>query len=242
MPACAAATGGDTSRARAVADAAWAVDAIVDSERERHIMNDDQTSRLRPEHLAKWLQRSREYLFAPRADSGNVEMIESTTRHPVSQFHCSRSVLLSWAHQALAHALKRGAQGEENPLKALERGFYFQVSLMAKHPSVPLTLLAWYSQTADARVRSRIRSTIERHEKRLSRLIGLAQQQGLVRPNVDAQSAAAALVSLIQNLARGMSAGTRRPELLLRDAAAAFPVYLDGILAVPTSRRDGLFN
>ena len=205
-------------------------------------MNDDEASRLRPEHLARWLQRSREYLLAPRADLGNVEMIESAARHPVSQFHCSRSVLLSWAQRALAHALKRGVQGEENPLKALERGFHFQVSLMAKHPSVPLALLAWYSQTGDARVRSRIRSAIDRHEKRLSRLIGRAQQQGLVKPNVDAQSAAAALVSLIQNLARGMSAGTSRPEMLLRDAATAFPVYLDTILAAPASRRDGLFN
>lgn len=205
-------------------------------------MNDDETSRLRPEHLAKWLQRSREYLLAPRADLGNVEMIESAARHPVSQFHCSRSVLLSWAQRALAHALKRGVQDEKNPLKALERGFHFQVSLIAKHPSVPLAILAWYSQTADERVRSRIRSAIERHEKRLSRLIGRAQQQGLVRPTVDAQSAAAALVRLIQNLALGMKAGTSRPEMLLRDAATAFPVYLDGILATPTSRRDGLFN
>ncbi|MDK9704483.1 MAG: hypothetical protein OEL20_15220 [Sulfuritalea sp.] len=205
-------------------------------------MNDDETSRLRPEHLAKWLQRSREYLLAPRADLSNVEVIESAMHHPVSQFHCSRSVLLSWAQRALAHALKRGVQGEANPLKALERGFYFQVSLMAKHPSVPLAILAWYSQTADARVRSRIRNTIGCHEKRLSRLIGRAQQQGLVRPNVDAISAAAALVGLIQNLVLGMSTGTKRPELLLRDAATAFPVYLDTILAVPTSRRDSLFN
>lgn len=78
-------------------------------------MNDDETSLLRPEHRAKWLQRTREYLFGPRADLGNVEMIESATRHPVSQVHCSRSVLLSWAQRALAHALKRGVQGEENP-------------------------------------------------------------------------------------------------------------------------------
>ncbi len=72
-------------------------------------MNDDETSLLHPEHLAKWLRRTREYLFAPRADLGNAEMIESAPCHPVSQFHCSRSVLLSWARWALAHFLKRAA-------------------------------------------------------------------------------------------------------------------------------------
>ena len=197
-------------------------------------MNINETGRLDPEHLAQWRQATHEYLFAPLTGSRCTDATEETPRHPVAQGRGGRGVLLSWARRALLHLLKRAARGEENPLKALESGFYFHVALMAKHPSVPATILAWHAQTTDARIRSHIRSVIGHYEKRLSRLIGRAKQQGLVKPGVDAQTAAAVLVGLIQGLALRMSTGISQPEMLLRDAATVFPVYLDGILATPT--------
>lgn len=193
-------------------------------------MKTDETGRFDAAHLAQWRTVSRAYLFAPRAASPGEAAAEEIQRHAVAP---GRGALLSWALRALLHLARRAAQEEENPLKALENGFYFHVSLMAKHPSVPVTILAWYMQTGDARVRSRIRSAIGHYQKRLSRLIGRAKQQGLVKSSVDAQAAAGVLVGLIQGLALRMHAGISRPEMLLREAAAVFPVYLAGIRAAP---------
>lgn len=204
-------------------------------------MNVDEADRFVPAHLAKWRKISREYLFAPLAESRREKRIEAVSGHPVAQGRGGRSVLLSWALRALLHLAKRAAQGENDPLKALESGFYFHVSLMAKHPSVPMTILDWYSRTGDAHVRSRIRSAIGRYEKRLSRLIDRAKQEGLVKSSVDEQVAAGVLVGMIQGLALRMNAGISQPDMLLQEATAVLPVYLDGIRTAPASGRGAVF-
>lgn len=232
-------------------------------------MSTDEAGDCIPEHLAKWRKTTREYLLAPLeslgASSGpgavaylpddkrfrpdttgtlvrGKEATEETLFHPVSQIRSSRSVLLSWAYRALLHLLRRATQHEENPLTALESAFYFHVSFMAKHPSVPRMILAWYSQTRDARVRSRIQGAISHYESRLARLIGKAKLQGLVRSTIDAPTAAGVLVGLIQSLMLRMHAGLSRPEMLLREAASAFPVYLDGIRDTPAPVRGAVFS
>lgn len=192
-------------------------------------MSVDEAGRFDPAHLDKWRKATHTYLAGPLAELRSDDAVEETARHTVPQVRGDRSVLLSWAHRALLHLLRRATQAEENPLKVLESGLYFHVSLMAKYPTVPLTILAWYAQTNDARVRLRIRGAIDHYEKRLSRLIDRAKQQGLVKSNVDARTAAGVLVGFIQGLALRMNVGISRPETLLREAATVFPAYLDGI-------------
>lgn len=187
--------------------------------------------RFDPAHLEKWLNVSRTYLTGPLGESRSDDAVKGTTRHPAPQVRDDRSILLSWAHRALLHLLKRATQNEDNPLKALESGLYFHASLMAKYPAVPVTILAWYLRTTDTRIRSRIRGVIGHYENRLSRLINRAKQQGLVKSAVDAQVAASVLVGLIQGLALRMNAGICQPEMLLRQAATEFSGYLDGIRA-----------
>lgn len=217
-----------------------------------------------PEHLAKWRKITREYLFAPikppSTSSGpgavsplpdgercrpettgmatrREKIAEETLLHPASQGRSTRSVLLSWARRALLHLLRRATQQEEDPLMALENAFYFHVSFMAKHPAVPRMILAWHSQTGDARVRSRIQRAIGHYESRLARLIGRAKRQGLVKPTIDAQTAASVFVGMIQGLILRMNADLIRPEMLLREAETAFPVFLDGIRDTPVALR-----
>lgn len=192
-------------------------------------MNVDEASRFDPEHFQKWWHVTREYLTGPLAEFCSAEAAEETAHLAVPLVRGDRSVLLSWAHRALLHLLKRARHTEEDPLKALESGLYFHVSLMAKYPSVPLTILSWYAHTSDPRVRSRICGAIGQYEKRLSRLIDQAKRQGLVKPNIDAETAAGVLVGFIQGLALRMNVGIGRPETLLREAATVFPAYLDGI-------------
>ncbi len=189
-----------------------------------------------PEHLARWRKVTCEYLFAPMTgDASRIEPATPAMLQPALQDRGSRSVLLSWAQRALLHLLRRATQSEENPLRALESAFYFQMSFMAKYPAVPRTLMAWYAQTGDSRVRTRIDGAIGHYESRLARLIGKAKQQGLVGAAIDAGTAASLLVGMIQGLALRMNAGLSRPETLLREATTAFPVYLDGIRSFPLS-------
>jgi hypothetical protein len=189
------------------------------------------TGRFDPAQVERWLEVSRAYLTAPLAELRPECAVEDRTHRLVPQIRGDRSVLLSWAHRALLHLLKRATQIEDNPLKALESGLYFHASLMAKYPSVPATIMAWYLHTPDTRIRLRIRGVIVQYENRLSRLINRAKQQGLVRSGVDAQAAANVLVGLIQGLALRMNAGICQPEMLLREAASVFSGYLDGICA-----------
>jgi hypothetical protein len=196
-------------------------------------MNVNESGHFDPECLAKWLKVSREYLLAPPEESRCVATGEGPLRRQAAQDPGGRSRLLSWAQRALSHLLRRASRGEENPLKALESGLYFHVSLMAKYPSLPATILGWYLQTTDARVRARIGGVIGHYETRLSRLIARAKQQGLVKQGIDARAAAAVLVGLIQGLALRMNAGISRPETLMLEATSVFPAYLDGIRASP---------
>ncbi len=232
-------------------------------------MNVDKADCFLPEHLAKWLKVTREYLFVPiglpgasngpgavsllpngkrsRPDTASTvargaETAEETLSHPASQVRSTRAVLLSWAHRALLRLLRRATQHEENPLMALESAFYFHVSFMAKHPSVPRMILAWYSQTRDARVRSRIQGAIGHYESLLAQLVGKAKRQGLVKSTIDAQTAASVFVGMIQGLVLRMDADLSRPEMLLREAATAFPAYLDGIRDIPAPVRDAVLN
>lgn len=232
-------------------------------------MSTDEAGDCIPEHLTKFRKTAREYLLAPieslgasispgavahlpddkrlRPDTAGTvvrskEATEETLSHPVSRVRSTRAVLLSWAYRALLHLLRRATQHQENPLTALESAFYFHVSFMAKHPSVPRMILAWYSQTRDARVRSRIQGAISHYESRLARLIGKAKLQGLVRSTIDAPTAAGVLVGLIQSLMLRVNAGISRPEMLLREAATAFPVYLDGIRATPALVQDTVLS
>lgn len=232
-------------------------------------MSTDDANDFIPEHLAKWRKITREYLFAPIESlgassgphavsllpdgkrfgpetAGTVVRVagtaEKTLFQSASPSRSSRAVLLSWACRALLHLLRRATQHEENPLTALESAFFFHVSFMAKHPSVPRLILAWHSQTRDARVRSRIQGVIGHYESRLARLIGKAKRQGLVRSSIDVQTAASVFVGMIQGLVLRMNADLSRPEMLLREAATAFPVYLDGIRDTSAPVRGAVFS
>jgi hypothetical protein len=180
-------------------------------------------------HLAAWRSATIAYLAAPAAAAGAALEAEDAVSHPVSHRRIGRGVLLSWAVRALLHMLGRAARHEDNPLRVLESAFRFQVAFMAKHPAVPRRLLAWHAQTDDPHVRRRIRRAIGRFEGRIARLILLAGQRGQIAQGIDARTAAALFVGMIQGLALRMNAGFSHPSLLAREADNAFAVYLRGI-------------
>lgn len=189
-----------------------------------------------PEHLAKWRAVTQDYLFTPSGKPsandgypGDGHATEEALPYPFSRGCNTRAMLLSWAYRALLHLLRRATQSEQNPLRALEKAFHLQVSFIAKYPSVPGKLLAWYAQTGDLRVRSRIQGCITRYEARVARLISQAQRQGLISANIDAQTAAKLFVGILQGIALRTSASLSRPDLLLREVSIVFPAYISGL-------------
>lgn len=195
----------------------------------------DQANDFVPEHLEKWRTVTRDYLFSPSGtmpgtdNNGSGPSEKEALPYPASRGRNSRAILLSWTYRALLHLLRRATQSEQNPLKVLENAFHLQVSFIAKYPSVPRRLLAWYARTGDVRVRSRIQSCITQYEARVSRLISQAKYQGLVSSNIDAQTAATLFVGMLQGMVLRTSASLSQPDMLLREASIAFPVYLNGI-------------
>ena len=205
-------------------------------------MSAEMSNDIAPDHLAKWHAVTREYLFATSLDAsidGNRKeesyRIEEGLPYPSSHGRNTRSMLLSWAFRALLHLQRRATKGETDPLKALEKAFQLQVSFIAKYPSVPGRLLAWYAQTGDVRVRSRIEGCIAEYEARVFRLISQAQHQGLVSANIDVRAAATLFVGLLQGMALRTSVSLSRPEILLREAAIVFPAFING-LSTDTAR------
>lgn len=199
-------------------------------------MSTEKSNDFVPEHLAKWHAVTREYLLSTSLDAsidGNRKeesfRPEEELPYPISHGRNTRSMLLSWAFRALLHLQRRATRGEPDPLKALEKAFQLQVSFIAKYPSVPGRLLAWYAQTGDVRVRSRIQGCIAEYEARVFRLISQAQHQGLISANIDVRAAAALFVGLLQGMALRTSVSLSRPEILLREAAIVFPAFINGL-------------
>jgi len=192
-------------------------------------VSDDGPHDIPAAHLAAWRRVTIAYLSAPGGTIPASALAEEALPHPVSRKRIGRGVLLSWAYRALLHLLGRAARLEESPLKTLESAFRLQVAFMAKHPAVPMKLLAWYAQTDDPRARRRIRQAIGRYESRISRLIQLAKQKGQVDSNIDVPTAAALFVGMVQGLVLRMNAGLSHPSRLPREATDAFAVYLRGI-------------
>jgi hypothetical protein len=193
-------------------------------------MNTDNMANFEAAHLEQWLETTRRYLFADR-----VSRTEATGKAPLESrldSHGAQDRFISRARGKLLCLLKRAAQHDHGPLQELERTFHFQASFVVQHPEVPQRLLGWLAQGSDTRIRRRIQMVIGHYESRLCRVIGQAQHHGLIRADIDPQTAARTFIGMIQSLARRMNGNPSQRELLLRDALADFARYKAG-MALP---------
>lgn len=190
-------------------------------------MNISDTNKFEQAYLEQWLETTRHYLFADLeslADAAEKALLE-----PKLDSHGAQGRFISRARGGLLRLLKCTAQHDQNPLQELERAFYFQVSFISRHPDVPKRLLGWLSQDSDTRIRRRIQMVIDHYESRLCRMIGRAKCQGLIRADIEPQTAASLFVGMIQGLAIRMNAGLLQRELLLREAVEVFALYRAGM-------------
>ncbi|MDP1901027.1 MAG: hypothetical protein Q8K96_11305 [Rubrivivax sp.] len=206
-----------------------------------------------PEHLKRWWEVTRNYLFADstdglgapdRSDSTPCWMICSQRDRCESAMQVGgattgeaesprlnvdsrggQSRFISRVRGSLLHRANRVAQRQRNPLQELECAFQLQIAFIARHPEVPERLLGWLAKDGNARIGRRIQTLIDHYASRLSRIIDRARLQGLVRADIDPLAAARLLVSVVQGLATRAQGCPDPRDALVSQAASAFAAF-----------------
>lgn len=220
-------------------------------------MNTGNTGKFEHVYLEQWLETTRHYLFADQESPVNAasspaaasslsaigrhqqnaasmaERDVATTEKGLLQLrldsHGAQGRFISRVRGRLLRLVSRAAQCDQNPLRELERVFCSQVLFIARNPDVPMRMLGWLLESGNDRIRRRIRSIIGCYEAKLSRLLGRAKRQNLVKAEVDPHAAAERFVAMIQGLALSRCVDSHHPEQFLDEAAKIFLVYLNGI-------------
>ncbi len=191
-------------------------------------MTDDSKNRFEQEHLKRWWETTRHYLFA---DMENLPGLAAETDDgwspPQTDSHGGRKKFIARVRGRLLRSIRRGEQGDS--LQELESAFQRQIAFIARHPDVPRRLLSWLAQDEDSRLQRRVRMLIAYYTARLARIIARAKQQGQVRADVQPSAAAISLVGVIQGLVLGMPAAPQWRKRFVREAAEAFARYRAGL-------------
>ena len=194
-------------------------------------MTDDSMNRFEQDHLKRWWEATRYYLFADMESLPGAAEAKDGWLPPQTDSHGGRKRFIARARGQLLRAVRRGEQGDS--LRELESAFQQQIAFIARHPDVPRRLLSWLAEDDDRGLQRRVRMLIGHYATRLARIIARAKDQGLVRADVQPSAAAISLVGVIQGLVLRTPAARQRREWFLREAAEAFALYR-AALAVPS--------
>lgn len=212
-------------------------------------MKTDDTNEFEEAYLREWREATRHYLFADleslRNDAdathsappscaggphdqhdapppeGHAAPVDEAWSPPGADSHGGQTRFIARARGRLLRLARRAQQ--DNPLWELEHAFQLQISFIARHPDVPRRLLTWLSQDGDTRLRRRVQAVIDHYAARLARIISRAKHQGLVKAEIQPDSAAMLLIGMIQGFALGIHAGRR--EGWFMEAAKTFALY-----------------
>ena len=195
-------------------------------------MTSDGMNRFDQEHLERWWETTRYYLFADMESlHGAVAEAKDGWSFPQTDSHGGRKRFIARVRGRLLRSVKRG--WKDDPLRELESVFQRQITFIARHPDVPRRLLSWLAHDDDPGLQRRVRMLIAYYATRLAQIITRAKQQGLVRADIKPDAAAISLVGIIQKLVLETPAAPRWGESFLRKAAEAFALYR-AALAVPS--------
>lgn len=195
-------------------------------------MTDDIMNRFEQEHLKRWWETTRHYLFADmKSLLGTAAAAEDRWSPPQTDSRSGRKRFIARVRGRLLRSVKRGGKGD--PLWELESAFQQQITFIAKHPDVPWRLLSWLTREGDPSLQRRVRMLIDYYVARLAQIIACAKQQGLVRADIKPHAVAISLVGVIQGLVLRTHAAPHPREWFLREAAEAFALYR-AALAVPS--------
>lgn len=137
---------------------------------------------------------------------------------------------MGWIRERLMGVLGAAAQGAGSPLDALERMFFAHVDFIDRHPAIPRMVFSGQMLHDNPKLKALVQEIVSGYEARLVDLLCEAREAGLVRPDLDEQSAAILFIGMIQGLVVQITIfGARRS--LTEEARKVFPVYLAGIKA-----------
>ena len=137
---------------------------------------------------------------------------------------------IHWVRSRLMKVVSAAAAKGENPLDALEKMFFAHVSFIARHPAIPRMVFSDQLLRRDTRLKLLIQEILTGYEAKIAGLLDQAKVAGLVRQDVDEDSAATLFIGMIQGLVLQSSIfGGRRS--LPEEAKKVFPIYLKGIRA-----------
>lgn len=177
----------------------------------------------RQEHLERWMVATRRYLSMDLATpgSGGAALADDWSP-PRAESQGGRRRFLARVRGRL---MRRVPADDGDGLRELERVFLRQVWFVVTYPDVPRRLRSWLVQNESHGLGRRARRLIDQYVLYLARIIGRAKQQGLVRPDIQPQSAANLLVGVIQGLGFRTYATPQPRELVLREAAEVFALF-----------------
>lgn len=195
-------------------------------------MTGDNMNRYEQEHLKRWGETTRYYLFADM-DSLPAAAVEAEDgwSAPQTDSHGGRKRFIARVRGRLLRSVK--CEEKSDPLRELESAFQQQITFINRHPDVPWRLLSWLAQDDHPSLQRRVRMLISCYAKRLARVIVRAEQKGLIRADIKPYTAAISLVGIIQRLVLEAYVTPQRGELFLRKATETFALYLTA-LAVPS--------
>jgi AcrR family transcriptional regulator len=137
---------------------------------------------------------------------------------------------MGWIRERLMGVLGAAAQGTGSPLDALERMFFAHVDFIDRHPAIPRMVFSGQMLHDNPKLKALVQEIVSGYEARLVVLLCEAREAGLVRADLDEQSAAILFIGMIQGLVVQITIfGARRS--LTEEARKVFPVYLAGIKA-----------
>lgn len=195
-------------------------------------MTSDSMNRFEQEHLKRWWETTRYYLFADMESLPGAAVETEDGWSPLeTDSHGGRKRFIARARGWLLRLVKRGGKGD--PLRVLESALQQQITFIARHPDVPRRLLSWLAQDGDPGLQRRARMVIGYYATRLAQIIARAERKGLIRADIKPHAAAISLVGVIQKLVLETHAIPQRGESFLRKAAEAFALYR-AALAVPS--------
>lgn len=184
-----------------------------------------------PEHLQRWWEVTRNYLFAIPARESVAATVDAAWPRLSGDSSGGKRRFISRVRGSMLWLVNSAAQSEQDPLQELERAFHLQIAFIARHPDVPRRLLGWLAQDNNAGIGRRVQTVIDHYASRLSRMIDRAKHRGLVSADIEPHVAARLLVSVVQGLAIGLDVRPDRPEMLFRQADSAFAIYRAQLVA-----------
>jgi AcrR family transcriptional regulator len=135
---------------------------------------------------------------------------------------------IGWVRSHVMSVVGKAAMGSDNPISALENMFFAHISFVAKHPAVPRLVFSDHLLRRDTRLKQAIQQIITGYESKIASLLAEGKAAGLVRADLDEDSAATLYIGMIQGLVlQSTIFGGRRS--LPEEAKKVFPIYLNGI-------------